>query len=327
MDNSSEEQKAASKALWDALGWFDESSFATREEKVYHYTTPEGLIGILKSDGIQLWFSKSDCLNDKVEGRFIYRLFHQKMFEMKEYGDITDEFYQKFNDGYSNDSDIFDFVTDIPRTIDINELSTRTLPPDPHYFICCFSKNQDSLPMWNYYTKGMNNRGYSIGLLTSELKSSIQKRSKFDMRLRNVIYDKDEQDKYIERLILQAYINCKILGERYTRDIFKFYLDEWRLNFKPECFAHEEEIRMIFSTRVTRTPNNDTSNTYEQKFRNNSGYVIPYFEHFIDKDALTSVTTGPLLDGESSQNGIAYLLHCRGYKGISLRTSKVPVRY
>ena len=39
---------------------------------LYHYTSPEGLIGILGNN--KLWFTESGCLNDESEGKYIYSL-------------------------------------------------------------------------------------------------------------------------------------------------------------------------------------------------------------------------------------------------------------
>ena len=40
-------------------------------------------------------------------------------------------------------------------------------------FVCCFSLEQDSLPMWNYYTKEINNQGYNIEFDDKTLVESI----------------------------------------------------------------------------------------------------------------------------------------------------------
>ena len=40
-------------------------------------------------------------------------------------------------------------------------------------FVCCFSVEADSLPMWNYYTKEINNQGYNIEFADKKLVESI----------------------------------------------------------------------------------------------------------------------------------------------------------
>jgi hypothetical protein len=46
-----------------------------KHNTVYHYTSPDGLLGILNEDGIRLWFSKYDCLNDASEGQEIVKYY------------------------------------------------------------------------------------------------------------------------------------------------------------------------------------------------------------------------------------------------------------
>lgn len=40
-------------------------------------------------------------------------------------------------------------------------------------FVCCFSLEEDSLPLWNYYTKEINNQGYNIEFDDKKLVESI----------------------------------------------------------------------------------------------------------------------------------------------------------
>lgn len=42
---------------------------------LYHYTTPEGLLGILQEDGVKLHFTKFTALNDKMEGKVLQKRF------------------------------------------------------------------------------------------------------------------------------------------------------------------------------------------------------------------------------------------------------------
>ena len=48
--------------ILDTIGSYQKS------DPIYHYTSPQGLLGILQPDNPVLWFSRYDALNDKTEG-------------------------------------------------------------------------------------------------------------------------------------------------------------------------------------------------------------------------------------------------------------------
>lgn len=99
----------------------------TKAKQIYHYTSIGGLEGIL-SDG-KLRFTNIKYLNDKDE----------------------------IIAGVDSLINIFDAKTEKDKKLisDIFDYSAQN-------FVCCFSLDQDSLPMWNYYTKEANNQGYNI---------------------------------------------------------------------------------------------------------------------------------------------------------------------
>ena len=44
-------------------------------DNIYHYTSPEGLLGILGDTGIELHFTRYDCVNDTSEGRDLIDIY------------------------------------------------------------------------------------------------------------------------------------------------------------------------------------------------------------------------------------------------------------
>ena len=67
-------------------------------------------------------------------------------------------------------------------------------------FVCCFSLEDDSLPMWNYYTKEINNQGYNIEFDDKKLVESILRSNPVldgcDFAFGNVDYSKDNDSEY-----------------------------------------------------------------------------------------------------------------------------------
>ena len=66
------------------------------------------------------------------------------------------------------------------------------------------------------------------------------------------------------------------------------------------------------------------------KYRTNAGYIIPYIELQIDKQALKSVTLGPFRGNETQinlQKRILYQMLSTNQYNTNINVSKVPVRY
>lgn len=59
------------KKAQEALNTLMEKYFAYDDAMIYHYTSPFGLEGILKEK--ELWFTKSDYLNDSTEMNYIFK--------------------------------------------------------------------------------------------------------------------------------------------------------------------------------------------------------------------------------------------------------------
>lgn len=67
-------------------------------------------------------------------------------------------------------------------------------------FACCFSLKEDSLPMWNYYTKEINSQGYNIEFDDKKLVESILRSNPVldgcSFSFGNVDYSKDNDSEY-----------------------------------------------------------------------------------------------------------------------------------
>ena len=98
-----------------------------RAKSVYHYTSIGGLESILRNKTLR--FTNIKYMNDKDE--IIAGL-----------------------DSIAKDCNASDEVREQMR-LAITNLGMQL-------FVCCFSLKEDSLPMWNYYTKEINSQGYNI---------------------------------------------------------------------------------------------------------------------------------------------------------------------
>jgi len=97
---------------------------------------------------------------------------------------------------------------------------------------------------------------------------------------------------------------------------------ELQFCFKDEHFSHEKEVRAILKIPKDR----DISNELTTKYRTGNGYIIPYVEVPVPKEAITSVTVGPLLEKELAKKNVKEMLESRGYS-CDVYTSEIPIRF
>ena len=98
-----------------------------RSKSIYHYTSIGGLQGILQSKTLR--FTNIKYMNDRDE--------------------------------------IIAGLESIAYTCNASQeecelLRSSFMNHGAQTFVCCFSLEDGSLPMWNYYTKEINNQGYNI---------------------------------------------------------------------------------------------------------------------------------------------------------------------
>lgn len=144
-----------------------------RAKKIFHYTSIGGLEGILSN--YKLWFTNIKYLNDKDE--IIAGL---------------DSISKAFN--------ISDNDRETIRDVYINY--------DRQTFVCCFSLDGDSLPLWNYYTKEVNNQGYNIEFDDKKLVESILRNNDIlngcNLSFGTVDYSKNDDSKYSDNIAKDA---------------------------------------------------------------------------------------------------------------------------
>ncbi len=306
------------------------------EEVIYHYTTPEGLIGILGNESFKLWFSKYDCLNDKSDGHYVYEVFNAIITDMRGSQQITEEFFQIVSDIRIYPIKYFPCnYLPSPESSSKEQLSDKAMSSQLYEtYICCFSAVQDSLPMWNYYTKGTSSRGYNLCLSLAELRKEEGSYNYYDIEFQKVIYDEAGLSSLIRKLIIEVYENENCLPSIAVQIIIGSVLQNLRMLYKSESFKHEEEVRAILSVPY-HLPKEDFTSTKEppfivdrkRMFRNCNGYVIPYFVCNFNKKALKGITTGPLIEPSTAWSGLSSLIDANGYKWISIEHSKAPIRY
>jgi hypothetical protein len=217
---------------------------------LYHYTTLNGLKGILENRAI--WLSHVSQLNDPMEIQYGKRV-------------ITDLINDKMKD--ENNANLRSFYHTL-------QVQVGTFGDIMHHpFIFCFCENGDLLSQWREYSD--RDGGYNFGIeLSEKTKISLQSDSFKNGRiphLRKIIYNKDEQLNIINRY-LDMIIDCvsSIISKGNLKpglaDMSHFasvmamqavnVLLDVLMTFKHPAFEEEKEWRLIYITSSSFQPEN-----------------------------------------------------------------------
>lgn len=286
---------------------------------IYHYTSPAGFMSILfgNQDNAILWASRYDCLNDMSEGSVAEEILHEVCDDLLNEGELTQELHHLFS------------VVKPARTILLPHYegdALRITRSECDRYICSFSKNDDSLAMWNYYSKGSKYEGFNIGFFPSGIETSLKSFSygkEAAFHIYPVIYDKSEQKRLVRRLLTQLVEHYAKDQETSIRYIIANRLLDWSLVFKRECFQHEEEVRVIVDVAKQEK-------SIPVEYRIASGYIVPYIKLPLDKSDVSYAIFGPLQCGEDQKQHqlkvMEEMMEAKGYS-VLVEASKVPVRY
>jgi hypothetical protein len=280
-----------------------------QEKPYYHYTTIEGLKGILENKC--LWATGIEFLNDPTENNYLENLISQICSKNPSFQEVYDhlskETYKRF------------FF-------------------DPIKYIISMSNSQDSLSMWNLYSKG---NGYCIKFKNQSV--FIYKYDTFVLRTIHVIYDEKKQIEYLKD-IFESYIpllpeikelevqmeKATLEGEelkyqelnslliKYTED-FRNALYKNKNNYKHPAYKDEFETRIIAEY--------DDSEDFPVKFRSTvNGQLIEYIEIPIHIENIEAIMLHPLISDEIHITGLRRFLNNMGLHDVRINKSKIPFR-
>jgi len=183
-----------------------------KPDYLYHYTTAEGLISIVRNR--EIWATDIFYLNDQSEFRHGLHLASECSLS-KEAKEKHGEEASKAGEGLK---------TLGPEAIEFN------------LFVCCFSEEFDALAQWRSYCP---RDGYAIGFPFDSLNVSL---SNLNVWLRRCVYDEDEQHAMMETLVR---------GPGRTLNELMTDLINESMRFKRASFHWEKEWRMVHWTSTT----------------------------------------------------------------------------
>lgn len=326
--NENHEKKIRERLLQKRfLSYYSNDNIGPR----YHYTSPQGLIGILKTR--TFFFTDSQFLNDFRERININD-------ELEEYWRWNNRKYDKRFVKLLKEINVTRYEDDGFSYLDgdRNEIC--------RYFVLSLSQDGDCLSMWKYYSKAENYNGYSLGIFSMALVDEwIDRTTGVAIVSSPIIYHSEEKQGIIKQTIDELYTIWQSyeLSEELDQKIRKEYyswLSCLALFFKDKCFEDERETRYVAVVPNDRLKdlfyeyNGQKYKMYD--FRIVNGVLVPYikmpFNGWNGEEcwAINSIRVGPSGNAEQKIAGLKQFVQSLDYtfgEECKILSSNVPVRY
>lgn len=279
---------------------------------IYHYTSPEGVLGILTDH--KLWLSEITYMNDESEIIYTFDLLKNTLTQNSDR--ISQAFKRAIEKRIKNRTQLSQTLFDY-----INRESI---------FVACFSTQKDELSLWNYYTKTGSMAGYNIGFDVNKLVKKVQSKLKVmhHFTYGRTICDKWKQEEYLKEAIRkynELYQNIKGKDKENVINSFWGLIHIYSLFFKKEAFKNENEYRFVITEYTDVLQKN--SKVFQINHRIQNGLIIPYIELDFDNDSVSEITISPIIKQNHYKAGIESLLHQKGYNQTKVGISEIPLRF
>ena len=262
---------------------------------LYHYTSPDGLIGILRHG--RLWATSIRHFEDKTELLYAERIYEQVLDEIAEKHPKLAEACRIEPCGAPS------------RAGPLSPGSRRRatwLNKVLDMYVACFSTCNDSLNQWEKYA--CRGSGFAIGFDRCELEKAI-KQANFN--LVPVRYSVDTQKRELHNIFEQCSSAISATAPPPDIDLCaNEIVNALALHanlFKDPKFEPEKEWRIIIETLPGRS---------DLCFRSSTDKVIPYMK--TPKLPVSSITIGAAMDQEASAAGVGALLDTKRYNKVKI---------
>ena len=288
-------------------------------DKLYHYTSAEGLMGI--SNG-EIWITEKSFLNDSTEFRIANEVFCDIIDEKIE----NEQERTRIKEAVMKEAKSFDSSSDMQKT-DLHD----------GYYVLSFCLEKDSMLMWSQYSDFI---GYCMEFDYDKLIDSLKQYTiKWEGK---VIYNLKEQkeclEKTIQEFIFDNMEDCpdinswkdliKIVNEN-KDDVLLFIvtiLVAYSMFFKKSCFAGEKEYRIVFSCIHNGTGVQEKLSE-KQYFRAKDEVLIPFVKKKFEPEiSLESILVGPKNNSDLAVKGLKYFFRNKKMN-INISKSEIPLRY
>lgn len=284
-------------------------------KRLFHYTSPTGLIGIAESKTI--WATHIQHLNDRKELEHavdIARLIISNMLR----------------------SSFKDLPRDNEKVLLLNEMSNYAGRTSSDIYVTCFSEERDLLSQWRAYCP--SGGGYVIGVSSNQLHMVSSQQNFF---LSPCVYDHEQQQKLVKEIFDYHYnvalkqmdaVPSHDRNEHFIRGLavqFTRELSKYGAILKHDSFEEEKEWRLVSYSRGVNHPS--------IKHRAGSHSIIPYLDFDLKtkqypdlaragSDEQIIIIKGPTRDPNASAFAVQSLMHKQFPEGFSTSNTNTPFR-
>jgi hypothetical protein len=262
---------------------------------LYHYTSPGGLHGILRSRTI--WATDVRFLNDAKEAQYAIDLVKER---------ITAK------------SSAF------PRDIERRWNRALALASETRVYVACFSKEGDSLSQWRAYAKA----GYALGFATPTI-AEIAKSQSVRTHLLPCIYSRQsqiEQVDYMLDFLAEEHRGAVASGlpEPYSLHAhevsFYGFVMILSASFKHPKFKDEKEWRLV------QVPRDVEVGKAGREVRDGGRWLVPYRKVQLQGLCLREIVVGPSPHRDLATESLKILVDEEGIQCEEYRPSEIPYR-
>ena len=300
-------------------------------ERLYHYTTADGLKGIVESN--ELWATSAYFLNDSAEVTYGCALLKDAFREW-----LSNN--QRPEDSFSQR-----IAREFQKWFGEDLFSRSVISP---IYLVCFCEDDNLLSQWRTYGQS---GGYSIGFEAPSKQVGVKPQLKpepntYTSKLIKVIYDRTIQAERCRSLIssvlsifddadvaraINSVPSDPLVGNSRIRSIIADMLLEEIVGFKNQAFEIEKEWRMVVRPReLTKQGTDDGGRTPTPVyFRSARGRLVPYVKlipTIVDtRIPVASVRSGPTLDKATTGMATRMMLDQFGFLNVRVDGSDIPV--
>ena len=319
-----------------ALNWQRsqvEHNLVPPNNRLYHYTTADGLKGIVENH--EIWATSAYYLNDSAEVAYGCKI-------------VTEALVSWLSSRSPGDKSFAVAMAEMLRAVFSRDLSGASAHRP--VFLACFCENDNLLSQWRFYGQS---GGYSIGLavptpLVGVLPTMTPEPVIYTSKWAKVVYNKAEQLARCQSVVegtLAAFVPPEVgndIVSQHPESIFgvkKFLatvadiLLDGIVAFKDQAFQVENEWRIVVRPRELYKQGTDDGGKTPVPiyFRTNSGLIVPYVKMLPTKNhhtklPMVSVRTGPTLDKNNAALSVNMLMQKSGYAGVTVTGSDITLR-
>lgn len=290
-------------------------------DKLYHYTSAEGLKGICEGE---FWITERSFLNDYTEFQ------------------VAKEVFKETLDRHMHNKEKCRLIKDAVSK-EVDRLQTPGLKPTDKVAYCgdyviSFSLDGDSPLMWSEYS---DFAGYCLAFDFDKLLESFTVKESAIMH-GCVVYDPEEQLALMEKAIEHEFINWPkgfdyisswsdfdLFSDEDITDFVQFMaviITGYNMFFKLPCFEGEKEYRLIFS-KMHDGGRSTPEQRDRQFFRSKDGVLIPFVkEPLKNLKSLEKVMVGAKNKSDIAVKSLRYFLRNLNLD-VCVEKSQMPLRY